>query len=82
MMVLVNLNHAARKLVVDSFLDLAESSFSFMILHNSPDGLSSETGRIVTLCSDDFSWLAGCVGNYMRGDTGHILLIVKECGPD
>ena len=71
MMVLVNLNPAARKLVVDSILNLAESSFAFMILHNSPDGLSSHTGRIVTLCS-------GSVGNYMRGDIGHISLIIKE----
>ena len=78
MMVLVNLNPAARRLVVDSFLNLAESSFAFMILHNSPDGLSSHTGRIVTLCSDDFAWLAGSVGNYMQGDIGYISLIVKE----
>ena len=55
MVVIVNLNPAAKKLVVDSFLDLAESSFAFMILHNNPDGLSFDIGRIVTLCSDSFA---------------------------
>lgn len=58
--------------MVDSFLDLAESSFAFIILHNSPNGPSSDTGRIVSLCSDDFAWLASSVGNYLRGDIGHI----------
>jgi hypothetical protein len=83
MMVLVNLNPAVRKLVVDSFLDLTESSFAFMILHDSPDGLSFDIGRIATLCSDDFAWLAGSVGNYMRDDIGHIsLIVVKESGAD
>ena len=78
MVVLVNLNPVARKLVVDLFLNLPESSFAFMILHNNLDGLSFDIGRIVTLYSDDFAWLAGSVGNYMRGDIDHILLIVVK----
>ena len=82
-MVTVNPNPAAKKLVVDSFLDLAESSFALMILHSNPDGLSFDIGRIVTLCSDSFAWLVGSVGNYMLGDIGYIsLIVVKECGAD
>ena len=75
MVVLINLNPAARKFVTDSFFDLAERILAFMILHNNPDGLSFDIGRIITLRSDDFAWLAGSVGNYMRGDISHISLI-------
>ena len=83
MMILINLNPAARKLVIDSSLDLAERILTFMILHNNPDGLSFDIGRIITLRSNDFARLAGSVGNYMRGDISYIVDGSKrECGAD